>query len=308
MGRAARAAGAHLVHLGFPNATPLRYGGALRIVTCHDLIPLRFPELYPSLGEGYAHGRKLLDRRRYFSAHHVIAVSRSTADDLKELLGLPEEKVSVVLSGIDAARWSPLPSSGDGSALEELGLGEQPFVLYVGDADHRKNSAGMFAALAEVRRRAPDLGLSLVWAAELSAPKRARLDAELERAGLLDGVRFVGHVADATLGALYRAAVATLFVSLWEGFGFPVLEAMANGCPVITSARSSTREVGEGAAELVDPEDPAAVASALLRVASDASLRAELRALGLSRAREFSLERQARATLSVYRDVLAAQR
>ncbi|HEX9621646.1 MAG TPA: glycosyltransferase family 1 protein [Polyangiaceae bacterium] len=307
IGRAARAANAALVHLGFPGATPLARGGALRVVTCHDLIPLRFPEHYRAWSEGYAVGRRWLDRRRYHSADHVIAVSRSTAEDLTALLGVPPSKVSVVSSGIDAKRWSSQARPEDARELAALGLGERPFVVYAGDADYRKNSAGMFAALALANRELPAPGLSLVWAAKLSSARRRRLDAETARAGVADSVRFTGHLSDAALGALYRSAIATLFVSLWEGFGFPVLEAMANACPVITSDRSSTREVGEGAAELVDPEDHAAIANALVRVASDVELRAKLRERGLRRAGELGLERQARGTLDVYRKRLTGR-
>jgi glycosyltransferase involved in cell wall biosynthesis len=111
-------------------------------------------------------------------------------------------------------------------------------------------------------------------------------------------------VPDATLKAIYRAALATLFVSRAEGFGYPVLEAMASGCPVITSNVSSLPEVAGDAALLVDPEDPTAIAQAVLHLCRDPSSRQELKRRGLVRAQAFSLESQARATLAVYRRVL----
>jgi glycosyltransferase involved in cell wall biosynthesis len=304
LGRAARRAAAALVHLGAPNATPLARGGALRVVTCHDLIPLRFPERYASVGEGFAWGRKRLDRRRYHGADHVIAISDATAQDLVAFLDLAEARMSVVPSGIDVDVWSAPPTDAAKRELSELGLERRNFLVYVGDGDWRKNATGMFAALAEARSRAPELGLELVWAAKLAPRRLALLRREAAAHGVLEAVRWVGFVSDDVLRGLYRAAVATLFVSRWEGFGFPVLEAMAAECPVITSDRSSLRELAEGAAVLVDPEDHGATARAVLELAVGAEERDRLRALGRERARRYTLERQAEGTLAVYRRLL----
>jgi glycosyltransferase involved in cell wall biosynthesis len=273
-------------------------------VTCHDLIPYKYPEHYARLEDGYGWGRRALDRRRYRSASQVIAISRATARDLEERLHLGSSRVSIVLSGIDAARWRQTNRvQEDGGHLEQLGLRGRRFILYVGDADWRKNSEGMLRGLAIARRTEPEL--ELVW---VGMPSSAAHDntrrAEAERAGVSHAVRFLGYVTDAALGAVYRAAVATLLVSRAEGFGYPVLEAMAAGSPVITSNTSSMPEVGGDAALLVDPENPSAIADAIALLARDPERRRELLKKGFERAQELNLLAQARGTLAVYRSLL----
>jgi glycosyltransferase involved in cell wall biosynthesis len=303
-GLAARKAGAELIHFPAPGATPLALLGARSVVTCHDLIPYRYPEHYARWEDGFGWGRRALDRRRYCSPQQVIAISRATARDLEQLLGLGPERVSVVLSGIDASRWSAAAQADDAQQLQALGLTGQRFIVYVGDADWRKNSAGMLRALGVVRASEPDL--KLVWLGKLSAEREQALRAEAEALGVAEGCAFLGYVSDAALRAAYRAALATLFVSRVEGFGYPVLEAMASGCPVVTSNLSSLPEVGGDAALLVDPEQPAQIADALLLLARHPEKRREMRERGLERAKTFSLEAQARETLEVYRAQLAA--
>jgi glycosyltransferase involved in cell wall biosynthesis len=303
-GRAAHDVGAGLLHLPAPGVTPLARGGALRVVTCHDLIPYRHPDRYATLGEGFSWGRRALDRRRYRSADHVIAISRASGDDVAELLRVPREKISVVLSGIDAARWDAAPAPADTEHLRELGLSGKRFLMYVGDGDWRKNSEGMLQALALARRSDPELALA--WVGKLDAGNTRRIRREAETSGVTQGLELLGYVSDPALQAMYRAALGTLFVSRLEGFGYPVLEAMATGCPVITSNVSSMPEVAGDAALLVDPESPARIAEAILLLASEPERREALRRRGLERALTFSLAEQARSTLAVYRRLLHA--
>jgi glycosyltransferase involved in cell wall biosynthesis len=302
-GSAARQAGADLFHLPTPGATPLRLGTIPSLVTCHDLIPYRYPEHYAGVEDGFRWGRRALDRRRYRSAEHVIAVSRATAADLQQQLGLAPGRISVVLSGIDAARWTAPEARRDSAQLARLGLTGRRFISYVGDADWRKNGAGMLRALAELRRR--DSALELVW---LGTPSKLAYDrarrAEAERCGVAPACHFLGYVSDAELGAVYRSSLATLLVSRAEGFGYPVLEAMAAGCPVIASNTSSLPEVADDAALLVDPENPSAIAAAVALLARDPARREQLIRRGRARAAELSLLAQARATLAVYRALL----
>jgi glycosyltransferase involved in cell wall biosynthesis len=298
-GRAATSARAELVHLPLPNATPLVLGGARTVVTCHDLIPYRFPDHYGTLGEGFGWGRRALDRRRYRSAGHVLAISHATANDLHALLGLTSDKVSVVLSGIDAARWSATEEPGDAAQLASLGLRGRRFLIYVGDGDWRKNSVGMFSGLAQARRVEPDL--ELIWCGKLSPERLRLLRAQAESLGVEEACTFLGYVSDSALRALYRNALATLFVSHAEGFGYPVLEAMASGCPVITSNVSSLPEVAGNAALCVDPESAAQIGDAILSMTQNSKARERLKTSGLERAKSFTLERQALGTLDVYR-------
>ena len=301
-GHAARTSGAALLHLPAPGATPLGCGGARIVTTCHDLIPYRYPERYAELAEGLRWGRRALDRRRYLTPDHVIAISRATAAELEQLLGAGPDRVSVVLSGIDRARWAAELQADDGEQLAALGLEQRRFVVCVGDADWRKNSEGMFRALARARDSEPTL--ELLWLGALSEERLRWVRAQAESLGVAGACRFLGYVSDPTLKTIYRAAMATLFVSRAEGFGYPVLEAMASGCPVITSNVSSLPEVAGDAALLVDPEDPEAIAEAMVLLCREPERRQTLKRLGLLRAQRFSLESQARETLAVYCRVL----
>jgi glycosyltransferase involved in cell wall biosynthesis len=302
-GRAARRARASLLHLPAPGATPLRLGNVPSVVTCHDLIPYKYPDHYAGLEDGFRWGRRALDRRRYGKAGHVIAISRATARDLQELLGLGPERVSVVPSGIDATRWSAQGAESDAQQLAKLGLAGRRFMLYVGDGDWRKNAPGMLQALAKARQT--DSSLELVWAGTMSlaAYDRGRR-ANAASYGVEKACHFLGYVADDALGALYRAALGTLLVSRAEGFGYPVLEAMAAGGAVIAGNTSSLPEVAGDAALLVDPESAPQIAQAIAVLAGDPERRLELISRGTRQAREFSLQAQARGTLAAYRATL----
>jgi glycosyltransferase involved in cell wall biosynthesis len=232
----------------------------------------------------------------------VIAISRATAAELERFLGAGPERVSVVLSGIDRARWTADVQSDDVEQLATLGLQNRRFVVCVGDADWRKNSEGMFSGFARARESDPTL--ELLWLGKLSAERTRRLRAQANALGANGACHFLGYVPDLALKAIYRAALATLFVSRAEGFGYPVLEAMASGCPVITSDVSSLPEVAADAALLVDPEDPIAIGHAITLLSGDPARRQELKRRGLERVHAFSLESQARQTLAVYRRVL----
>ena len=298
LARAARRAEVELVHSGHPEATPLARGGFRRVVTCHDLIELSYPDRYLSWRDGWAPGRLRLDRRRFGSADHVIAVSETTANDLVTKLGILARKITVVHNGVDLTRWSARARPSDDPVLECHGLSPRGYALYVGGSDWRKNPEGMCSALAAV----PEL--ELAWAGKLGDGERRSVEAIADRAGVLARVRLLGYVRDDELAALRRGALAELFVSRAEGFGYPVIEAMASGCPVITSNRSSMAEIAGDAALSVDPEDSAAIADALSTVVRSSAERVRLREAGLSRCRRFGVDRMVAGTLDVYRRVL----
>jgi len=308
LGAATRAISPDLLHTGHPNATPLGKTGCPRVTTCHDLIPLRFPDRYLHALDGYRPGRERLDFRRYHSAEHVIAVSETTANDLTTLLGVPSSKITVVYNGVDLQRWSSEPVHGDAEVRERYGLSESSYVLCVGAADWRKNHDRMLAALAEVRRRMPDSPVVLGWAAQLDLATQLELKRSAFEHGVGSAFRFLGYVSDQELAALYRGALAQLFVSRAEGFGYPVVEAMACGCPVITSDRSSLAEVAGDAAVQLEPENSSAIADAILQLAQNDETRQQLSARGASRALGFSIERMADQTLEVYRQVVRRAR
>ena len=300
LARAARRTGAALVHLPHTEATPLFMPSLLRLVTCHDLIPLRFPKQYVRWTSGFRAGRRLLDLRRFKSADHVVAISHATANDLVELLGVSREKITVVPNGVDLARWQPAALDDDVAIRERHGLPPR-YLVVAGDADWRKNCDGMLAALGIARRTLPDL--QLAWAGMLTIERAREVQQAGERAGVAQALRMLGWVPDRELAAIYRGAFAMLMVSRAEGFGLPVVEAMASGTPVVTSNTSSLREIAEDAALLADPEDPAAIASAIVSL-SDADLRTRLIRAGLSRAARYSLEEQASRMLTLYRSLV----
>ena len=307
MWRAAKRLHADAVHLCDPHATPRLLGlaGTKKIVTCHDIVPTRFPAHYFGWRDGGATVGRYIEAKRYRSADLVIAVSEATKHDVCSLLGVPEARVARVYNGVDIEQWSATPKLAATPVLQNHGLFGRAFALYVGGSDWRKNVEGMLAAVALVRKSG--LNLKLAWAGHLNGGHRARMESKAAEAGIADVVHFLGHVTDDELAILYRAAVAHLFVSRLEGFGLTVVEAMASGCPVITTHAGSLAEVAGDAALTVDPEDPAAIASALERLMHEPGLRAHLIDLGKRCAPRFSRQAQASATVEVYRRFFATQ-
>lgn len=302
--RAVRRIGASAVHLGDPHATPLLMGwtSCKTIVTCHDAIPVRFPERYMTRNDGGPRIGIAIERRRYRRADVVVAVSDATKADATALLGVPAERVVRVYNGVDVDRWAREPAlDGDGT-LRRFGLAERPFVLYVGGYHWHKNVEGMVGGLAIARTLGADLDLA--WAGNLSPEHSDLVDGEARRAGVAGAVRRLGYVSDEELSVLFRRAVAHVLVSRAEGFGFTVIEAMAAGCPVVTTAAGSLAEVAGDAALTVDPEAHGAIGAALAKLCRDADLRADLAARGRVRAPRFSLDVQAREMAGVYRRCL----
>ncbi len=303
---ATRAIAPDLVHSGHPGATPLGELNCPRVVTCHDLIPLKYPDQYLDWRDGYLPGRQRVEQRRFTAADHVIAVSRATADDLVRLLHVPASRISVIPHGIDPSRWSPEPQHADADVRALHGLANRDYLLYVGGADWHKNPEGMFAALAAVRKRAPDRDPALAWAGQLRPKVEKQVRAMALDAGVAQALVFTGYVNDQHLGALYRGATAGLFVSRAEGFGYPLLEAMSTGCPIVTSNSGSMSEIAGDAAFRVDVENTDAVAEAVLTLFNDSNERRSLASRGISRASHYSTERMAADTLDVYRTVLSS--
>jgi glycosyltransferase involved in cell wall biosynthesis len=274
-------------------------GGAARLVTTvHDLIPLRFPRLTP---RRHRWAVRLLLPGALRRAARVIAVSQATRAEILARFALPPEKVRVVPEAASPAFAAPPPEA-TARVRARHGL-ETPYVLFVGLLEPKKNLPALLDAVARLERRGAwgDTRLCLAGARGWGLDD---LPARVSRLGLERIVRFLGPVAEADLPALYAGALAFAFPSLWEGFGLPVLEAMAAGAPVVASRRGALPEITEGAALLVEPE-PDALADALATVLADKPLRERLREAGLARARAFSWERTARETMAVYRDALA---
>jgi glycosyltransferase involved in cell wall biosynthesis len=265
-----------------------------RVVTCYDLIPLRMPWQY-----GQSFGRSFFFRRRclrdYGGAERVVAISEKTGREIEELLGLPRSKIDVVPLGLSLTRQRTAQPE-DATMLEAVGV-VRPYVLYVGYSDYRKNVEGMMAALAEARRT---IDADLVWAGALPPSEQARVMRLARRAGVAEHVKLLGFVNDDRLDALYRRAVAHIFISRLEGFGFTVTEAMAAGCPVIVGEGSGSDEIAGSAAIRVNPEDFAAAGRHIVSLAKDPGLATKLASAGVERVKLFDRRRMARDYVTSY--------
>ncbi len=265
------------------------------LLTVHDLSFMHYPETFvPPL-------RRYLERvvpRSIARADLVLADSAHTRSDIISLFGAPPDKVQVLYSGVHP-RFCPEPEPGERERLRDrYNIGDQPYVLSVGTIQPRKNYVRLiqaFAHLPTCTLRAANLQLLIGggkgWLYQ-------DIFAEAEKHG--NRVRLLGFVDDADLPALYRNAALFAFPSLYEGFGLPVLEAMACGAPVVCSNGSSLPEVAGDAALLVDPHDTDALAQAMARALEDADLRQKMIACGFAQAARFTWEQAACQLLAAF--------
>jgi len=294
-GRLARRTGVELVH-SLASTGPAT-GAFARVVTVHDLHYRVQPEAHFGL-RGL--GMRMLVPLAVRRAQRVIVPSAATRDDVLRFAGGRDERVDVVPEGIGQA---PGEGGDAHAARERLGAGERPLVLSVSAKRPHKNLARLIRALALIpAERRPLLALP-----GYPTPHEAELKELAQSLGVAGDVRFAGWLPRAELDDLYAAATCFVFPSLYEGFGLPVLEAMARGVPVATSGRASLAEVAGDAALTFDPEDERAIAAAIEEMLADAELRERLRAAGLERAAGFNWERAAELTVASYRRALAAR-
>jgi len=275
-------------------------------VTVHDLSFLRYPNAFRPLNRLYLN---LITKASTRRAACVIAVSESTRQDVITLCGVPGEKVVVIPNGV-TEDFSPANPVEVAEFRRRKGLPER-FILFLGTLEPRKNLVRLIDAYALWRQTAYPTGRgssSSVPALVIAGGKGWFYDqifARVTKLGLTNDVLFPGFVPGEELPWFYRAAELFVYPSLFEGFGLPVLEALASGTPTITSAASSLPEVAGDAALLVNPEDTQSLADAMGQVLSNPALAAQLRADGPRQAKQFSWTRTAIATTAVYRKVLA---
>jgi glycosyltransferase involved in cell wall biosynthesis len=258
------------------------------VVTVHDLIPLRF----------YRPWAPLRLYCRYYLPHilaqaqHIICNSTATANDLMQYFDCPGD------------RLSPIPLAPDQSRFRWLDLPTQNYFLCLGRCAPYKNWSRVMAAFAQLPHRA-DYELWLV--GPYHPRDTPRLQAQAQELGIGDQVKVLNFLPDEHLVAVLNQALALVFPSLWEGFGLPILEAMACGTPVITANLASMPEVAGDAALLVDPYQVKEIAVAMEQIGQEQELRLHLRRAGFKRLEQFSQQRTGEATVEVLRKVMSSE-
>jgi glycosyltransferase involved in cell wall biosynthesis len=272
------------------------WGRFRRVVTIQDVIYRIYPEAHGGLRARAMGVLVPLAARR---SHRVIVPSKSTRDDLVRLLEVPPAKIDVVPLGIGTGTAS---ASDEAELRERLRLGARPVALSASAKRPHKNLVRLLDAWALLpAEQRPILVLP-----GYQTRYEAQLRGQAMRLGLDRDVRFLGWIQAADLECLYRIASCVVFPSLYEGFGLPVLEAMARGVPVACSDRGSLREVAGEAARFFDPESPRGIADAVAELVGDTVAAERLRTAGLERARRFSWNATARATLRSYEAALGS--
>src|SRR4030095_13534845 len=271
------------------------------VVTIHDLAFERMPETFTRRGSFQL---KLTVRRTAKKAARIATVSEYSRQDLLDIYKLPPEKVVVTYNGVESS-FTPQPSVPNEAEGVRRRFGvSRDFLLAVGSLQPRKNLVRLIRAYARLRSEREDFRSQLVIVGRKLWLASAIFD-EVKRQRWADDVILTGYVADEDLPALYRAARAFVYPSLFEGFGLPPLEAMACGTPVVTSDVSSLPEITGDAALLIDPNDERALANALIEVVNNARLRAELREKGIAQAKKFTWRDAAEKTLRLYQEAYA---
>jgi glycosyltransferase involved in cell wall biosynthesis len=293
--RLAARVGVDLVH-SLASTGPAR-GSFARVVTIHDLIYRVHADAHFGVR---SLGMRLLVPLAAKRSDRIVVDAESTRADVVSHLGVDPSRIDVIPLGLGSTpRATPVP---EGELRARLGLGDRPIVLSVSAKRPHKNLARLLEALVLIPADdRPTLVLP-----GYSTPHEDELRALAEERGIGERVRFLDWVAANELEGLYAAATAFVFPSLYEGFGLPVLEAMARGVPVASSNASSLPEVAGDAAILFEPTDAGAIADALRAILTSPDERARLRAAGLRRAEGFSWERTAAATVESYRRALSA--
>jgi glycosyltransferase involved in cell wall biosynthesis len=281
-----------------PAYTAPLWGTPPVVLTVHDVSYARRPEWYPYRRDL---ARRAFYRRSARRADVVLTDSEFSAAEIAAAYGIGRDRIAVVPLGVDG-RFTP---AGPGEACELPQEISGPFVLHVGDLHERRNLATAVDAVIAARRHfGGAAGVSLVLAG-VDRGVGEGLCAIAREAGVPEAVVALGPVSETLLLALYRCATALVYPSLYEGFGLPVLEAMACGTPVIASRAASLPEVAGDAGILLDPLDVTAWTNAIVNVVNDDDRRAALRSKGLARATEFTWRRTAAMTLDAYRRAAA---
>ncbi|MBF0489120.1 MAG: glycosyltransferase family 4 protein [Candidatus Omnitrophica bacterium] len=283
-----------------PSPELLSVVGSKIVVTIHDLIYKTYPQ---------GHTSETIDlTNQYMSqivkrADHIICISQNTRDDLHRFFDFPEGRSSVIYNGVNHQKFYCLEGMERQEAkslLVQLGVFE-PFLLFVGTIEPRKNLSGLLEAFSYLRQKKQFNGKLVVvgmkgWMTESIAPL-------IERLGIKEEVVFLGFVSDDQLRVLYNFSEVFVFPSFYEGFGFPIVEAFCCGAAVVTANTSSCGEIAADAAFCVNPEDIIQMAEGITQLLENKKFNQDLRQKGLLRAKEFSFLKNAQQTGCVYEEV-----
>jgi len=292
------------VFWGTNNMLPLGLPSALaKVLTIHDLL---WP-LYSEIADPFHRCMHwLFVERSVRQADRIIAVSQSTAADLQRIWKVPASKIEVIRHGVGSAYKPHDPGAAAETVANKYGVSKD-YVLTVGTVGPHKNLITLVKAMKVLRERG-ELSFQLL-AVGAKSRKDTKLFKALESSGLTgEDIRFLGYVPEEDLSVLYSGSCLFVFPSLYEGFGLPLVEAMACGVPVVASNTSSIPEVVGNAALLVPPTQPEAFAEAILRVRSDPDLRKAMIEKGLSRATRFRWDNAACQLLECIRNAFGEKR
>ncbi|MEC4681383.1 MAG: glycosyltransferase family 1 protein [Nitrospirota bacterium] len=274
------------------------YGQKKTVLTIHDLWLERYPAYSKKLlGQGLSSWKT---RRGAAQAEKIIAVSKFSKQEIHEVFAIPCEKIAVIYHGCSCDMF---PDCDEGKWQEvraRLGLSDRPFILFVGGAEPRKNHRVLFEAFAQSSRLTQEISLVAIGDETV---RGTSLRQTAHTLGLSEVVKCPGSLSTADLRVVYSKAVALVFPSLYEGFGIPLLEAMACGTPIITGQETALPEVAGEAALYVNAQDSEQLGTVIRQLLIDSVLQERLRKKGFERVKQFTWERAARDTLAVYEEV-----
>lgn len=276
------------------------YGQRSTVLTIHDLWLTRNPH-YSKKFFGQALSSWKLGRQAKRAAK-VVAVSRFSAREIHEVFGVPLEKIAVIYHGCSSEMYMDRDQSRFREMCHRLDLSERPYIFFVGGAEPRKNHRLLFHAYSQSSRLRQSFQLVAVGNVESRGNNLIRTAGEY---GIADLVCCPGFVTPTDLRILYSFATAFVFPSLYEGFGIPVVEAMACGTPMILAEGTALPEIGGDAAWYVNPNNPEQLRDCLERLLFDEAQQQHMTETGMKRAGQFTWEKAAQDTLNVYREVMA---
>ena len=270
------------------------------VATIHDLAPFHVPGKYDAARMGYGRGVVRYWARRQ---DEIIAISTNTARDIETFFGIPLPRLNLIHNGIDHTRFAP-GTPVNAAARWQL---DRPFFLYVSRLEHpAKNHVRLIEAFSQFKAATGSEWLLALGGSDWHGSEHIHTAAR--NSAFAEDIRFLGFVDDGALPDLYRSAAAFVYPSLFEGFGFPPLEAMACGCPVMCSTCGSLGEIVGDSAATVDPLNVAAMRAGLERLATDAGWRDQLREAGFRNARRFDWRDNATKVMAVYERAVAGRR